>query len=215
MKKSNESGKPRMTLKEFWKFCYDKGFNSLCVRMMRMGNNGKRFLNPNYKYVFSALVKAKDNKGKFLLSIDEIATFLNQKETQEVIEKKPEIIIAILENTEEIDDICKYKTRSSGLWRAVVDPSNLVIKRAEAIKEKWELETELSAIEMFSDNLLEKKRKSINFKLGKKLEKTKKGGLKAGMIKVMMKLIPEKLGKRTAAVEQKIAKVICHKKQKD
>ena len=214
MKKSSESEKPRITLHEFLKWCYDKKYHSLVAGMTQKDYKDGFFIKPVYESVFPALEKAKDNKGEFLFNIDDIAGFLSQKETQEVIEKKPEIIIAILENKEEIDEICEYKDRGYGLFRAADEPSSSVIKRAKAIKEKNELAVELSAIGMFSKNPLEKKRKTINLKLGKKLKETKQGSLKAGVIEVMMKLIPEKLGKRTAKAEQKIADVIYRKKQK-
>ena len=69
---------------------------------------------------------------------------------------------------------------------------------------------------MFSKNELEKKRKTINTKLKTKLKKAERdtaSSLKRGMIKLAMKLVPEKLGKRTAKAEQKIADVVYRKKK--
>lgn len=62
------------------------------------------------------------------------------------------------------------------------------------------------------ENGLEKIRKEINAKLTEKSKSAK--GFKRGIIKVATKIVPEKLGKKTAKIEQKIADVVYRKREK-
>ena len=70
---------------------------------------------------------------------------------------------------------------------------------------------------MLSKNKLEKIRETINAKLKtklKKAERDKASSFKRVMIKIAMKLVPEKLGERTAKAEQKIADVVYREKKR-
>lgn len=75
-----------------------------------------------YPDVVDTLIEAKDNKGEPLFDAENIdSVLLNCKKT---IERHPHRITAVLNNPQEIEMICEFKSRGAGLWRAVGDPLN-------------------------------------------------------------------------------------------
>lgn len=202
MKKTDK--KPRVTYQDLMNALSDLKDPWVALDMMK-----------RHKHMVNVLINANDNQGNPLFTALEIDSILSQ--CKDIIETKPEIIIATLEDAKEVEDICGAKNRVVCLWHAVDEPSKSVIKRAEQIKsdeeDKDNEEAEVLAVDMLSKNELEKIRKTINTKLKTKLKKAKPSSFKRVMIKIAMKLVPEKLGERTAKAEQKIADVVYREKK--
>ncbi|MCQ2958525.1 MAG: hypothetical protein MJ180_06480, partial [Candidatus Gastranaerophilales bacterium] len=80
----------------------------------------------NHPEIVETLANAKASNGKPLFSLDEIDdAILNCRKT---IEKSPEIITAILSNSEEVKIISEWNNKAAGLWKATNDPLASTLK---------------------------------------------------------------------------------------